>query len=121
MSEDLKKYTGSCHCGAVVFTFLSQEITAGRRCNCSICHRKGAVMSVEYFPPQAFLSLKGEKSLAVYHFGDRTVNHFFCKCCGIYPFHAAIETPGHRRINLGCVGGIDLSTLRIDLINGKDF
>ena len=45
MSGELGTYHGSCHCGAVSFTFGAEEITGGRRCNCSICLRRGAVMS----------------------------------------------------------------------------
>jgi hypothetical protein len=121
MSEELKTYRGSCHCGSVEFSFLAKEITSGRRCNCSICIRKGAVMSVDYFSPDAFLVLKGIDSLAVYNFGDHTVNHYFCKRCGIYPFHDAVEKPGFYRINLGCVSGLDPLAIEIGLINGKDF
>lgn len=38
-------YQGSCHCGAVRFRFSSEPINQGLRCNCSICVRKGALMS----------------------------------------------------------------------------
>jgi hypothetical protein len=36
-----KTYKASCHCDAVRFRFTCEEITSGRRCNCSICIRKG--------------------------------------------------------------------------------
>jgi hypothetical protein len=121
VTEEMKTYDGSCHCGAVAFSFRSPEIKSGRRCNCSVCIRKGAVMSVEYFRPEAFLTLTGKDSLAVYRFGDRMVNHYFCKRCGIYPFHDAVEKPGFLRINLGCVSELDPLALDISLINGKDF
>ena len=41
----MKTYTGSCHCGAVRFAFKAPEIDKGLRCNCSLCRRKGALMS----------------------------------------------------------------------------
>ena len=44
------KYNGSCHCGAVKFTFEDAEPLTGVRCNCSICKRKGAVMSEHWYP-----------------------------------------------------------------------
>jgi hypothetical protein len=121
MGDVPRTYRGSCHCGAVTFSFRTTEITGGRRCNCSICIRRGAVMSVEYFPPGAFLELKGLDSLARYQFGDRMVNHYFCKRCGIYPFHEAVGKPGFYRINLGCVEGLDPLALEIGLIDGKNF
>ena len=37
---------GSCHCGAVVFEVaLEDGLQNVRRCNCSLCRRKGAVMA----------------------------------------------------------------------------
>jgi len=41
----VKLYNGSCHCGAVKFSFSHEEISEGLRCNCSICVRKGALMT----------------------------------------------------------------------------
>ena len=46
-------YEGSCHCGAIKFSYDGEEITAGLRCTCSICTRKGAMMSTEAIPPAA--------------------------------------------------------------------
>jgi hypothetical protein len=112
-------YRGSCHCGAVRFRFRSEPITEGRRCNCSICVRKGAVVSARYYPPEDFEELPGAEALSVYRWGDRMVNHYFCKHCGIYPFHDATTAPGHYRINLGCVEGIDTLTLAIELLDGR--
>ena len=43
-------YQGSCHCGAVKFAYEGEKITKGLRCSCSICSRKGAMMSPEAIP-----------------------------------------------------------------------
>ncbi len=112
-------YRGSCHCGAVRFTLTSDPITSGRRCNCSMCTRKGAVMSVRYYPPEEITVEAEPDALAVYLWGDRMVNHYFCKRCGIYPFHDSTEKPGHYRVNLGCVEGIDPLALAIELLDGR--
>jgi len=38
--------TGSCHCGTVVFEVdLENGLQNLRRCNCSLCRRKGAIMA----------------------------------------------------------------------------
>ncbi len=125
----MTSYRGSCHCGAVRFSFRSEEITSGRRCNCSICIRRGIVMSPGYIPPDAF-ELDGEESLAVYQFGDKSVRHYFCKTCGICPFSAVASLPdgyagsakvGDRRVNLGCVEGLDPLELEITVIDGRSF
>lgn len=117
----MKAYTGSCHCGAIRFRFRSDEITTAVRCNCSMCSRKGALMSARYFAPEELEELAGIETLAVYRWGDGVVNHYFCRTCGIYPFHDASNRPGHYRINLGCVDGLDPLALAITLIDGRSF
>ena len=84
-----------------------RRIRTGCRCNCSICIRKGAVMSSRDLAPEEFDALEGKESLTVYQFGDREVNHYFCSRCGTYPFHDGTAKPGHYRVNLGCVDGLD--------------
>src|SRR5262249_57496985 len=102
----VRTYHGSCHSGAVRSAFRSEPIVAGLRCNWSICIRKGAVLSVPYFPPED-IDVEGAEALGVYRFGDHMVNHYFCRTCGIYPFHDVTTKPGHYRVNLGCVDGVD--------------
>src|ERR1700751_4568038 len=99
----VRTYEGRCHCGAVRFRFRSEEITRGIRCNCSICIRRGALMSEAYFGPPELELLEGKDGLAVSLWGDRMVNHYFCRTCGIHPFHDTTEKPGRLRVNLGCV------------------
>jgi hypothetical protein len=117
----VRVYEGHCHCGAVRFRFRSEEITRGIRCNCSICIRRGAVMSPTYVPPEDVELLDGGDALEVYRFGDRMMNHFFCRTCGIHPFAEIIGKPGTFRFNLGCVEGIDLPAVEIDLIDGRAY
>ena len=117
----VRVYEGRCHCGAVRFRFRSEEITRGIRCNCSICIRRGAVMSPAYVLPPDIELIEGQDALEVYRFGDRMVNHFFCRTCGIHPFNEIIGKPGHRRFNLGCIEDIDLLALEIELIDGRAF
>src|SRR5262252_3187081 len=75
VERHLVTYEGHCHCGAVNFRFRSEPITEGRRCNCSICIRKGAVVSARYYQPEEFELLQGRESLSIYKFGDCIVNH----------------------------------------------
>jgi hypothetical protein len=114
-------YEGSCHCGAVRFRVHGEAIATGLRCNCSICIRKGAVMSSHYFPPEQFELLWGREALSLYQFGDRLVNHWFCKTCGVYPFHDATEKPGHYRVNLGCLQGVDPLAVKVSVVDGRSF
>jgi hypothetical protein len=122
-----KTYTASCHCGAVRLTFTCEEITSGRRCNCSICIRRGAVMSSSYVRASD-VQVGGREHLAVYQFGDRSMNHFFCRTCGIAPFSTVASVPpgyegparpGDHRLNLGCVHDLDVLSLPVQIIDGK--
>jgi len=112
-------YQGSCHCGAVKFSYTGEEITKGLRCNCSICSRKGAMMSSEVISPEALDIQVEEGALSLYQFGDKTARHFFCKNCGIYTFHQTVRKPGHYRVNLGCLDGVDVFSLDADVFDGK--
>lgn len=116
-----RRYEGSCHCGALRFRFRNPELTTGVRCNCSICVRRGAVMSSRYVPPEDFEQLEGREALAVYRFGDHCMNHYFCRTCGIAPFSEVIERPGHLRLNLGCVEGVDPLSLEVTPIDGRSY
>ncbi|CZF86650.1 GFA family protein [Grimontia marina] len=112
------KYTGSCHCGSVTFEFEEHEIKSGLRCNCSICQKKGALMSAFTVPPEAMNIKAAEGVLATYSFGSGTAKHHFCNRCGIYPFHQTLRKPGHYRVNLGCLDGIDTTKLPFDVFDG---
>jgi len=127
---DEQTYEGSCHCGAIRFRFRSEAITSGRRCNCSICIRKGAVWSTPYYPRDAVELIRGADAVTVYAFGERCVEHCFCKTCGINAFNVIAGLPedyegtatlGAYRINLGCVEGVEHEALEIVMIDGKSF
>ncbi len=117
MSE---KYHGSCHCGAIRFSFNGPVISSGLRCNCSICRRKGAVMTPFTIAPDEMDIVAEEGMLGLYQFGSHTARHFFCKRCGIYPFHETIRKPGHYRANIGCIDGIDSMALDVEVFDGKN-
>ena len=117
----MAQYHGSCHCGAIRFSFEHPEIDKGLRCNCSMCSRKGAMMSPVPVPLEKF-KIEAEKyALGLYQFGAKTAKHYFCKKCGIYPFHETARFPGHLRANLGCVDGIDTFKLPEEIFDGKNF
>ncbi|WP_196140989.1 GFA family protein [Aliikangiella sp. G2MR2-5] len=114
------KYQGSCHCKSVQFEFEAKEIESALQCNCSICIRKNAIMSKTYIEPAKFSLTQGKDALSTYQWGDKDVNHHFCKYCGIHPFHDLVDQPGAYRVNLGCVEGIEPRRLAIFEFNGRD-
>jgi len=115
----MKTYQGNCHCGAVKFTFDHDEIREGVRCNCSLCKRKGAVMSPFTIASDKLRIDANENDLACYQFGSKVARHFFCKNCGIYPFHRTLRSPNEYRVNLACIDEINIFELDISIIDGK--
>jgi hypothetical protein len=100
----LSTYTGKCHCGGVVFT-ISTDFPELTTCDCSICLRKNALMVKVH--ESEFKLLKGEECLTLYQFHTHTAKHYFCKVCGIYPFHRKRVTPDFVGINVFCLEGFD--------------
>lgn len=115
----MTKYQGKCHCGAIEFSFEHENINQGLHCNCSICSRKGALMSnFTLAPDEINIAVKGD-NLAQYSFDSGVAKHYFCKTCGIYPFHETMRMPGHYRVNLGCIDELDTLQLSFELFDGK--
>jgi hypothetical protein len=110
-------YKGGCHCGAVRYAFRSPELVAGLRCNCSICLRKGAAMTVFAIDP-ALIEIEAEPgALSEYRFGTCVAAHYFCARCGIYTFHQTRRKPGWYRANLGTIDGVDPLQLPIEVVD----
>ncbi|QYX64855.1 GFA family protein [Shewanella putrefaciens] len=100
------KHTASCHCGAVVLELsLPNGIENPRRCDCSICRRKGAI--VGSVPLAGIKILKGEDVLKCYEFNTKTAKHYFCSVCGIYTHHQRRSNPNEYGYNLGCLEGVN--------------
>lgn len=69
------KHRASCHCGAVVLELdLPDGIVNPRRCDCSMCRRKGAI--VASVPLSGVTILKGHDVLRLYQFTTRIGNRF---------------------------------------------
>ena len=115
----MNHYEGRCHCGAIRFSYEGDLIERGLRCNCSICSRKGAMMTLEAIPPERFEIDADEGALGLYQFGALTAKHYFCKNCGIYTFHETARMPGHFRANIGCIENMDTLEMEADVFDGK--
>ena len=109
---------GGCHCGAVRFegTFPN-GIEKLNRCNCSICSKKGAVMTSV---PVANLRISsGEDQLTLYQWNTNIAKHYFCSICGIYTHHQRRSEPDKYAINVACLDGPDVTIGReIGVLDG---
>ena len=100
------KHRASCHCGAVVLELeLPQGIVKPRRCNCSMCRRRGAI--VASVPLAGLRVVQGEDALRLYQFNTHTARHYFCGHCGIYTHHQRRSNPEEYGYNVGCLEGVD--------------
>jgi hypothetical protein len=116
MQGKLTAYSGSCHCGAVRFEARS-TLSPAVRCNCSFCRRRGAVMANVL--AEDFQLLSGEDALGLYQWNTRVAKHYFCRRCGIYPFHRPRMRPEIYRINVGCLEGVDPYALEVTVQDGS--
>lgn len=97
---------GACHCGSVKFEVdLPGGFEDLSRCNCSMCARRGAV--VTSVPLDAFRILQGAENLTLYQFNTKTAEHYFCATCGIYTHHRRRSNPNQFGVNVACIEGVN--------------
>ena len=99
------QHEAACHCGAVRFRVrLSDGFDSRRRCTCSFCRMRGAVVVSARLQDLTILS--GEDNLTLYQFNTRAAKHWFCKTCGIYTHHQRRSNPGEYGVNVACLQGV---------------
>jgi hypothetical protein len=100
------KHLARCHCGAVELELtLPDGIVEPRRCDCSICRRKGAI--VASVPLSGIRIVRGQDVLRLYQFNTRTAKHYFCSVCGIHTHHQRRSNPQQYGYNVGCLDGVN--------------
>ena len=96
---------GACHCGAVRFSVaLADGFEKPRRCNCSFCRMRGAVVVTALL--EDLKITKGREALTQYKFNTMTAEHYFCSRCGIYTHHRRRSNPNHFSVNVACLAGV---------------
>ena len=107
MSVEVHIYAGSCHCGAIGFSYRTSKLPSAwtvRACQCTYCRGHSALTtsdpsgSVEFHEYQTGL-------LQRYRFGLRITNFLLCRSCGVY-IGAEVETKAGR------FGIININALR---------
>lgn len=102
----MQSWSGSCHCGAVRFR-VEGEIEEVIRCDCSLCRRRGAMMAKVH---KSGLTIEaGQADLTLYRWNTGVARHYFCRHCGIYPFHRKRSAPDHYSVNVGCLDAFDVA------------
>jgi len=111
----------TCHCGAVELALDMPQGPAGivdpRRCDCSMCRRRGTVMAS--VPLARLRVVRGEDALRLYQFGTMTARHWFCGTCGTNTHHQRRSNPNEYGVNLGCIEGVDIRDYQdVPLLDG---
>ena len=107
---------------------MDAEIDHVRVCDCSICHRRGALI---FRVPKDALRLLGPwEDLSLYEWGTKTAKDYFCPVCGILPFRRPGDPAPHElkegvvpfdgwAVNVRCLDGVDVDALPIKKIHGS--
>lgn len=113
-------HIGSCHCGNVKYE-VDADFTEGLECNCSHCSRKGYLLS--FVSRDKVKMLTPMEQLSTYHFNRHVIDHHFCPNCGCAPiaFGTAPDGSATAAINIRCIEGIDLTTIRRQPVDGRSF
>ena len=104
-----------CHCGLIEAEINIDNLNKILRCNCSLCKRKGSIMSM--VKNEDFKVVKGEENLRLYQFHTNVAKHFFCFFFVIYTHHNPRSNPSMTGFNVGCIDEIDTFNLKDVLIN----
>jgi hypothetical protein len=109
-----------CHCGQVEAEInLPNNLEKIIRCNCSICKRKGAIMSM--VKNEDFKITKGLEKLKIYQFHTKVAKHYFCTNCGIYTHHNPRSNPSMTGFNVGCLDEVNTFMLKdVGVIDGSN-
>ncbi|MBL4774215.1 MAG: GFA family protein [Alcanivoracaceae bacterium] len=99
-------HKAACHCGAVQFDLtLPNGLDDPRRCDCSMCRRRGAIVASVAL--DGIKITKGKDKLSLYQFNTMTAKHFFCSICGIYTHHQRRSNPSQYGFNIACLEGVN--------------
>ena len=114
----LPVHQGACHCGTVQFEVdLPNGLGQLRRCNCSICRRRGAI--VASVPLDGIRITAGEDALTLYQFNTHVAKHYFCSRCGIYTHHLRRSNPNEYGVNVACLDGVNPYELgEVEMLDG---
>ena len=95
-----------CHCGAIKAEINTpNNLEKILRCNCSLCKRKGAIMTP--VAREDLKVIKGQDILKLYQYHTKVAEHYFCSKCGIYT-HSNPRS-NHDKVymlNVACIEGI---------------
>jgi hypothetical protein len=95
---------GKPHCGAVqIAVTLTDSLAAARRCDCSLCRRRGAIEVPA--PLDGLTVIKGADNLTLYQWETHAAAHWFCRTCGSDTHHRRRSHPKEYGVNVASLKG----------------
>ena len=117
-STEMPVYRGGCHCGRIAFE-VAGILDQVDQCNCSICTRKGYLHWI--VARENFRLLTPQVDLATYTFNTGVAKHHFCPRCGVASFYIPRSDPDKVDVNVRCLEGVDVSSLKIEHFDGQNW
>jgi hypothetical protein len=116
--NEKRKFNGGCHCGKVRYE-VTADLTRIVSCNCSICSKKGYLLT--FVAADEFTLVSGADVVTDYTFNKKKIHHLFCSVCGIESFGTGATPDGRKvySVNVRCLDDIDLTSLTITSFDGK--
>jgi len=113
-------HRGSCHCGAISFS-VEGDFEQVMECNCSHCSRKGYLLWQVERDKVAVNA--GDAAISTYRFNRHVIEHCFCGNCGCAPFGFGTAPDGRQlaAINIRCLEGVNLSSVKRVPVDGRSF
>ena len=109
----------SCHCGNVKITVNHAPETL-LSCNCSICHRYGALWG--YYTTEEVSITVESRPTGTYRWGDETTDFHHCPSCGCMTHYTCTEKIDDSRVaaNFRLTGYKEIASIPIRRFDGAD-
>ena len=110
---------GSCHCGAVRFSYPRQPEWL-TDCNCTVCRRYSTLWA--YAPVGEITMQMAVDATIAYVHGDKTLAMHSCKTCGCTTHWMKLEFDESSRmgVNFRMCEPDDIENIRVRHLDGKD-
>jgi hypothetical protein len=97
--RDQDMFTAECHCGNLKLAAVEppKSIT---RCNCSICHRLGALWA--YYARGDVEIMTSDRPNHRYCWGEKTLTYHRCGVCGCTTHYTAAAEDGGELVAINC-------------------
>jgi len=110
---------GSCHCGAVSFTYPKQPdwLTS---CNCSVCRRYNPLWA---YAKVSEISLRAAEGATIaYIHGDKTLAMHTCKTCGCTTHWIGLDSDesANMAVNFRMCAADEIANIRVRNFDGAD-